>query len=403
MRSTTFRSATVALAVVITATTAACNSGSTNTVERSDATSSTVPTSGSAETSPSTSQSTTPGAPETSVAVADPINTLTPLPSQPDGVPFPTDRWPEGTIPAGVDVDRLAETIESAFGSNKGSYGQIDAVLVVQGGEIVLERYDDSYPPQQPHDSWSVAKSVTHAVLGILVRDTLLDYDAPAAIQEWAEDERAEITPEQLARMSSGLEWNERFDAIQLVGSAAGIDAAAQQSERPLVADVGSVFNYSTGSTAVNGRIIGDLVGTGDEFRDWIGGELFDPLGITSAELISDGNGYWVAGYGANMVARDFARFGLLYLRDGVWDGDRILPEGWVNDARTPSDTNSEYGAGFWIGLNGPDTFSAEGFRGQKVVIAPDSDLVVVVLSNNLNSDRSTAFASTIVNLFRRQ
>lgn len=340
------------------------------------------------------------GAASTTVGAA-PTTTLAGQAST--GVPFPTERWPEAAIPAGVDVDALASVLDQAFDDTDDPYGQIDAVLVVHGGEIVLERYDDSYPADEPHDSWSVAKSVTNALLGVLVRDGELDMDAPAAIAEWSEpgDPRAAITPGLLARMSSGLEWDEVTDARQLVDTAGSIDAAAFQADRPLAAEVGTLFNYSTGSTAVNGRIIGDLVGTGDELRAWADTVLFGPLGIDSVELVRDANGYWVAGWGANMVARDFARFGLLYLRDGVWDGERILPEGWVDDAFTPSATLDAYGSGWWIGLNGEDTFSAEGFLGQKVVVVPDADLVVVVLAENFDGGRTAAFAGEIVELFR--
>ena len=114
-----------------------------------------------------------------------------------------------------------------------------------------------------------------------------------------------------------------------------------------------------------------------------------------------DADGYWVAGYGADMTARDFARFGLLYLRDGMWDGQRILPEGWVDTARTPTPLAPPYGAGFWIDVNALDSFSAEGFFGQKVVVVPDADLVLVVLAQNLDDNLSTELVSELVELLR--
>ncbi|MDH3682504.1 MAG: beta-lactamase family protein, partial [Acidimicrobiia bacterium] len=311
---------------------------------------------------------------------------LVPLPAQPDGVAFPTDAWPEAELgerldPAGVAA--VTAVVDAAFDGSE-SYGRIQAVLIVAGGQLVLERYGRGYSGDEPHVSWSVAKSVTHAMLGILTRDGQLDVTAPASVPEWSSpgDPRAQITPDMLARMSSGLAWNEPFDAFALVTAAAQIEAATRQAERELAGEPDTAFNYSTGSTAINGRLIGERVGTGDEFRSWADAELFAPLGIDSVELELDGSGYFIAGYGANMTARDFARFGLLYQRDGVWDGRRILPEGWVDYARSPSSTSEGYGSGFWLV---GDTFSAAGFAGQRVVMVPEHDLIVVVLADELN------------------
>lgn len=313
---------------------------------------------------------------------------LVPLPSQPDGVAFPTETWPEAVPgelldPAGMAT--VESVVEATFDQSE-TYGKVEAVLIVVGGELVLERYGRGYSGAERHVSASVGESVTHAMLGILTRDGLIDVTAPASVPEWSTpgDPRAGITPDMLARMSSGLAWNEPFDALALVANAPQIEAAATQAERELIDDPDTTFNYSTGSTAVNGRLIGELVGTGDDFRSWADSELFAPLGIDSVELELDGSGYFIGGYGANMTARDFARFGLLYLRDGVWDGRRILPEGWVDYARTPSSTSEDYGSGFWLV---DDTFSAAGFGGQRVVMMPERDLIVVILADELDTD----------------
>lgn len=323
---------------------------------------------------------------ETATDDPGPALGLVPLPPQPAGVPFPTEAWPEADLTehlGGSSADTVRTVVDDAF-AESAPYGGIEAVLVVAGGELVVERYGRGYDGTSRHVSWSVGKSVTHAMLGILSREGLLDIFAPAAVPEWSSpgDPRAAITPDMLARMSSGLRWVEAFDALALVSAAPEIEAATVQAERDLAAEPDSLFNYSTGSTAINGRLIGELVGTGTDLRAWAAAELFTPLGIDSVELVLDGSGHFVGGYGANMTARDFARFGLLYQRDGVWDGRRILPEGWVDYARTPSATTDDYGSGFWLA---GDRFSAAGFAGQRVVIVPEHDLVVVILATELN------------------
>lgn len=312
---------------------------------------------------------------------------LVALAQQPPGVPFPTDDWPEAELADRLDpdgVDAVREVVDGAFDESGRTYGAIEAIVVVSNGEIVVEEYGRGFTAEATHDSWSVAKSVTHAMLGILTAEDRIDMLARAPVQEWAatDDPRQEITPDMLARMSSGLVWNEVFDAINLVSQAPEAEVSSIAALRNLSTEPDTAFNYSTGSTAINARIIGDVVGTHDDFRAWADAELFAPIGIRSVELELDAGGYFVGGFGANMTARDFARFGLLYARDGVWDGERILPEGWVDYARTPSSTSKGYGSGFWLA---DENFAAAGFLGQRVAIVPEHDLVIVVLANNLN------------------
>lgn len=349
-----------------------------------------------------TSSSATPSTPaqDTPSTAASTLES-TALPTQPDGVPFPTDEWP--IAPPRSDSRALVTLVDEALAPGS-SFGTIDAVLAIQGGAIVIEAYGEGWGPARVHPSWSIAKSVTHALVGVLVGESALDVDAPASIDEWglAEDQRSAITPLMLLQMTSGLQWDESADVVDLVAGTSTINVADVQIERPLRAAPGTEFNYSTGSTSVVGRLIGDLVGTGDDFARWSDDVLFEPLGIDSVELTFDADGYWVAGYGADMTARDFARLGLLYLRDGVWDGQRVLPEGWVDAARTPTPLAPPYGTGFWIDVNAPDSFSAEGFFGQKVVVVPDADLVVVILAQNLDDALSTQLASALVDVVRR-
>ena len=189
-------------------------------------------------------------------------------------------------------------------------------------------------------------------------------------------------------------------DLIATEGTA---NAGAVQAERPLARDTpDSTWLYSSGATAINARILGDLVGTGDDFESWVRAELFDPIGLGQVDLSSDGDGYWMGGFGSAMTVLDFARFGLLYMRDGVWDGERILPPGWVDYGRTNHEPLVGYGAGFWVGYNGESGFSAEGLNGQNIFINPELDLIVVTVSNNPDGTIVDNWAYSVIDLFRQ-
>ncbi len=307
-------------------------------------------------------------------------------PGQPDGVPWPTDAWPQGDLPQGVDADEVQSVVDEAFAPRPDG-STIDAILVVQGGELVVEEYN-GWDPAAPHNSWSMAKSITSSLVGILVGEGRLDVWEPVDAPEWAEpgDPRAAITLDHLLRMSSGLEWNESYadsagDVLRSLGT--DVDRAHYTASKPLADEPGTEWNYSTGTANLIARSVADEVGYGDAMVDWIDQALFGPLGITNVEHSVDVAGVVAGGSWINLSPQDFARFGLLYLRDGVWDGERILPEGWVDYSRmpTPNHPEGDYGAQWWVETDRPGAFLARGFNGQSITVMPDRDLVVVVLS----------------------
>lgn len=319
--------------------------------------------------------------------------TVVDLPEQPDDVPFPDTEWPTGPLPEGVESADLDALTDTAF-AEPGDPQHVRSLVVIHEGRLVYEAYHPSYGPDTVNPSFSVAKSVTSAAVGILAGEGLVDVDGPAPVAGW-DDDRRDITVEQLLHMASGLEWAEVYEP----GSApfemfAAADASDSAAGRPLVDEPGTRFNYSTGTTAILAQIITDAAWAAERGvpvdpatePDPAAGvrlleaRLFDPLGITSAELQLDPEGTWLGGLGANMTSRDFARFGLLYMRDGVWDGERILPEGWVQYSFTPSPASAGYGAQWWLE---PETgrYEARGLFGQVVALVPAEDLVVVVNS----------------------
>ena len=321
------------------------------------------------------------------------------LPAQPSGVPWPSETWPEGSVPAGVD---LAPLLRAAFDAD-GPLATTFAVVVVQSGTVVAQRYAGALehfdrPPtavtaDTPLLSWSMAKSVLHAAVGILVAEGRLDLDAPASVPEWSDlaDPRRAITLRQLLAMRDGLDWVEDYvdegvsDVIRMLFGEGQADMAHFAADRPLAAEPGTFFRYSSGTSNVISGILARLLGPGEDYARFLHGRLFAPIGMTSADPEFDAAGTWVASSYLRATALDWARFGLLYLRGGIWAGARVLPEGWVDYGRTMVSADSEdgapYGAHWWgVARDTRGTFRASGYEGQSITICPALDLVVVRL-----------------------
>ena len=313
------------------------------------------------------------------------------LPAQPAQTPWPAAGWPTDPLPAGLDEARFASLIDQAF-VTPDDLGETWAVVVVHGGRLVFERYGVGRAADDTCRSWSVAKSITHALTGILVGDGRLDVFAPADAPEWraAGDRRAAITLDQLLRMSSGLKFTEAYvpgepsDVIEMLFGTGAADVAAFAASFPLAHAPDSFFSYLSGTTNIVCRALARVSGApGAGFEAFMRERLFEPLGMASAVARFDGAGTFIGSSFVFATARDFARFGLLYLRDGIWRGRRILPEGWVDYARTPTFQQPDcvdgpYGAHWWLDLAGPGSFSANGYEGQYIVVCPDRDLVIV-------------------------
>lgn len=318
---------------------------------------------------------------------------LPPLPPQPAGVPWPTAEWPTGELPAAADRARIGALMAEAFEKAESPLGITEGVVVIHGGRLVLERYGDGRGPDDTCSSWSKAKSITQALAGILVGDGKLDIHAPADVPEWSApgDPRGAITLDQLLRMSSGLKFNEAYlpdapsDVIPMLFGEGQDDVAAFAAGFPPAHEPGRFWSYSSGTTNIVSRALARAIGkSGAAFEGFMRERLFGPLGMTSPVPKFDAAGTFIGSSFCFCTPRDFARFGLLYLRDGVWGGRRLLPEGWVDYARTktwqqePESTDAPYGAHWWLGLGGPGSFSANGYEGQYTVVVPDLDLVVV-------------------------
>ena len=342
---------------------------------------------------------------------------LPPFHVQPADTPWPTEAWPAGDLPARA-APRVAALLDDAFSpAGVARLGETLACVIVQGGRLRAERYAPGLGPEDTQPSWSKAKSITHALAGLLVGEGRLDLHAPLGAPEWSGpgDPRAAITLEQLLRMSSGLRFQEAYvpgepsDVIEMLWGAGQDDVAAFAARFPLEHPPGTRWSYASGTTNIVARACGQAAGlSGPAFEAWMRERLFDPLGMRSAMPKFDRAGTFIGSSFCFCTPRDFARFGLLYLRDGVWEGRRLLPEGWVDHARTPTPQPPDtadfgYGAHWWLGMAGPGSLSANGFDGQYTVLVPELDLVVVRHGRTPldKKDAAAAWVAQVVDAFR--
>ncbi|MDP3801107.1 serine hydrolase [Brevundimonas sp.] len=275
----------------------------------------------------------------------------------------------------------LNEAVEQAFEGGYGEGVNTTAVLVLQADRLVAEEYALGFGVDTPQRTWSVGKSLAGTIIGAAVHRGEADVDAPAAIADWSRDgdPRAAVTLDQLMRMASGLTSDtagNRTDALYFGG--VGIDE--QATTWPLIAPPGSRYRYA------NNDILLAVLSIAPTFERHPPAELFRRLGMYDTWAETDWRGNYMLSSQVWTTARDLVRFGRLYLNDGVLDGERVLPEGWRDHVSRPSgpqpDGAQGYGATFWLMNRSegvpPDTISANGNRGQYVVIVPSRDIVIV-------------------------
>lgn len=301
--------------------------------------------------------------------------------------------WPQGERVAASQDPALAAVLDDDAMTGPG----MRAVVVVHGGRIVAERYGEGFAAETPLLGWSMTKTVTAALVGRAIGEGMLTRAADGLFERWQDDGRAAIDVAGLLAMASGLAFNEDYGAVADVTRMLYLepDMAGFAAAQPLEAEPGSVFSYSSGTSVLLSRVWQEAAGGGEAARAWPRTVLFGPLGMTSAVLETDARGTFVGSSYLYATARDWARFGLLLLRDGVWQGERLLPEGYVAWMRTPTEVSGgRYGRHVW--LEGPDAGLAEdadpdaghdlpddaywlrGHDGQTVTVIPSRDLVVV-------------------------
>jgi hypothetical protein len=331
------------------------------------------------------------------------VNLPLPEPANPETVPWPMgDLLSADPLPMNVDQTKVAAALDKIFAEPDPKHlKRTRAAVVVYDGRILAERYADGITKDTRLISWSVAKSITNALAGILAGQGKLNIKDPAPVPEWRspDDPRHAITTDMLLRMSGGQEWYEAYaehpvsDVNLMLFTKP--DMAAFAAAKPLAVPPDTKWEYSTGTTMIINRIIRQAIEKEEEYWAFPRRELFNKIGMRSAVIETDASGTFTAGSGIYVCARDYARFGLLYLQDGVWQGERILPEGWVAYTATPTPTSKagDYGAQFWLNKGVPndptkrpypklpqDMLMADGYQGQMIAIFPSRKLVVVRL-----------------------
>jgi CubicO group peptidase (beta-lactamase class C family) len=315
---------------------------------------------------------------------------------QPEGVAWPTHEWPRAT---GAHPEALDRVVDELFTDQEMAVTY--AVVVVQGGRVLCERYGGelTHFDRAPEPitsgsallSWSMAKSILHAIIGTLVDDRRLDPDQLAPVPEWSDpdDPRHQIRLRDLLAMRDGLDFVEDYEighesqVIAMLWGEGREDMAAFTARRALAHAPGSHFSYSSGTTNVLSRIVADQVGYADRYGQYLKDHLFGLLGMDSAVAGFDESGVFVASSFVHANALDFAKFGLLYLRGGEWDGRTVISREWTATAQVPfsrDEDGSFYSWQWWVTGDRYGTYWASGYEGQRVIVAPALDAVIVRL-----------------------
>lgn len=318
-----------------------------------------------------------------------------------------SERWPTAGFQADIDYAALESAMDAAFAEPEDgvSFGT-RALLVIRSGEIIAERYAEGFSAATPMPGWSMTKSALASLIGVLVEQGRIeDLDQPVDFPAWrhASNAKAEISWDDLLRMASGLKFTDdgdpRNDENLMLFTRA--DMAAYAAQLPLMEEPGSNFNYSSGNSAILAALLEDQI-EGDRADYWMlpFTQLFRPLGMDSAIMEVDQSGHLVGANGMYATARDWARLGQLYLQQGVWEGERLLPENWIDYVTEPTEAAgaNNYGAHFWLNervegdLVWPelpaDTFYMSGHDGQYLIMVPSRDLLIVRLGSNREFSR---------------
>ena len=300
--------------------------------------------------------------------------------------------WPMGNRMSkkttNIDTVKLAEITEKLM-DDEAYNGHAFAFMVVYKGIPVAEAYQPQFNSKTRFLSWSMAKSFTNTLAGIMVKDGKWDIDQPTNIPEWQNDDRKQITINNLMHMQSGLRWNEdygnRSDVTVMLYCRN--DFARFVFDQPLKFSVESKWSYSSGSPNVVSYLMRKTINNDSEYYQFPYSRLFNKIGMPDALFEVDASGTFVGSSYLFATARDYARYALLYLQDGVFNGERILPEGWVKYSTTPVlDSKGEYGSMFWLNKSKTmpsapeDLYYCDGYDGQRIFIIPSKELAVVVL-----------------------
>ena len=307
-----------------------------------------------------------------------------------NNLPFPYGEVePKDTIFSNVDYTKLNSVVANAFDTNGEDDKRTRSVLVIYKDKIIAEKYAQGFNKNSILLGWSMTKSITGTLFGILQKQRKFNIYKPAPIPEWKNDNRKNITTNDLLHMNSGLEWEEAYDKICDATEMLFHDQDMSRSQllKPAVFKPNTHWNYSSGTTNLLSGILRKQFKTHQEYLDFWYSALIDKIGMHSMIVETDMAGNYVGSSYAWATTRDWSKLGLLYLHKGNWNGEQLFDTSWAKYVSTPTNTSEgRYGAQFWLNAGGfypdapRDMYSCNGFQGQKVYIIPSHDLVIVRL-----------------------
>ncbi|WP_172830866.1 serine hydrolase [Polaribacter sp. KT 15] len=304
------------------------------------------------------------------------------------------------TVFENVNYNKVTNAVNNIFGKNDNSR----AVVVVYKDQIIAEKYADGFTKHSRILGWSMTKSIMSTVYGVLQHQNKINIQDKAPIDSWQKDARKDITIHNLLQMNSGLEWNENYDEISDATKMLFLerDMTKMQEEKTFAGKPNATWNYSSGASNLLSKILRNQFNTHQEYLDFWYTDFIDKIGMNSMIVETDLAGNYVASSYAWATARDWAKFGLLYLKNGNWNGEELFTKDWVDYATTPTPTSHGiYGAQFWLNANGgykdvpKNMYYADGYQGQRVYILPDEELVVVRFG--LSGFQENKFLSEII------
>lgn len=326
-----------------------------------------------------------------------------------------TIAWPLGdvlpdSLPVGVDYERLNLILDAAVDKpGEEPFKKTLGVAVVYKNALVGENYLDGYDAWTRFHGWSMTKSLTGAMAGALVGEGRLDPGARTGLPQWQDDERRNITVEHILHMSSGLEWVENYFTISeaTVMLMQSDDMFGSVTTCPLEHAPGTHWNYSSGDANLLSGLLRLAIGDEEDYLGYAYTRIFHRIGMLNTVVETDASKLFVASSYSYGSTRDWARFGMLFLNNGVFAGDTVLNPGWVEYMRKPAPASGgKYAATFWLEEPSPeralvdvpdDVFFADGFLGQRVYIIPSRDLVVVRMGYSLSNFNVNDFLRDIM------
>lgn len=310
---------------------------------------------------------------------------------------FDTTYWPKGqkirnNLSSVFNVEALNKAIDNAFET-----GNTRSIIIAYDTLAFVEQYAEGFSKDSRILGWSISKSIANTMIGVLDKDGYIDIDKPATLLEWQDDERKNITVRHLLNMTSGLEWDEDYGDI----SPATImlyeksNHAQYAIEQKAVDTPGSVFKYSSGSSNILTELVKRTINYNPAYWQFPYQEIFHKISMYNTVMEADASGNFVGSSYTYATTRDWARFGLLYLNQGIWFGDTIVTPEWVEFTKTAApNSNGDYGSQFWLNLSGrelpdapKDIFYADGYQGQRIYIVPSKKLVIVRMGLTKDED----------------